>query len=84
VISAKDIPGNGKDAWHFSAEGYRMFGKRYAEQMLELLPKTTGIEEVETVEAGNKNTIYFNLQGQRVNTPKKGEIYIVNNKKIVK
>lgn len=84
VISAKDIPGNGKDPWHFSAEGYRMFGKRYAEQMLELLPKTTGIEEVETVEAGNKNTIYFNLQGQRVNTPKKGEIYIVNNKKIVK
>ena len=84
VISAKDIPGNGKDAWHFSAEGYRMFGKRYAEQMLKLLPQATGIEEVEASKEGAKNAIYYNLQGQRVNTPKKGEIYIVNNKKIIK
>lgn len=84
VISAKDIPGNGKDPWHFSAEGYRMLGKRYAEQMLKLLPKPTGIEEVETAKEDAKNTIYFNLQGQRVNEPKKGEIYIVNNKKIIK
>ena len=84
VISAKDIPGNGKDAWHFSAEGYRMFGKRYAEQMLKLLPQATGIEEVEATKESAKNAIYYNLQGQRVNTPKKGEIYIVNNKKIIK
>ena len=84
VISAKDIPGNGKDAWHFSAEGYRMFGKRYAEQMLKLLPQATGIEEVEASKEGAKNAIYYNLQGQRVNTPRKGEIYIVNNKKIIK
>ena len=67
VISAKDIPGNGKDHWHFSAEGYRMLGKRYAEQMLKLLPKPTGIEDVETAKEDAKNTIYFNLQGQRVN-----------------
>ena len=84
VISAKDIPGNGKDAWHFSAEGYRMFGKRYAEQMLKLLPQATGIEEIEASKEGAKNAIYYNLQGQRVNEPKKGEIYIVNNKKIIK
>ena len=84
VISAKDIPGNGKDAWHFSAEGYRMFGKRYAEQMLKLLPQATGIEEVEASKEGAKNAIYYNLQGQRVNTPRKGEIYIVINKKIIK
>ena len=86
VISAKDIPGNGKDAWHFSAEGYRMFGKRYAEQMLKLLPEATGIEEVEASKEGAKNTVYFNLQGQRVNKNEleKGKIYIVNNKKIVK
>ena len=85
VISAKDIPGNGKDAWHFSAEGYRILGKRYAEQMLKLLPKPTGIEEIEEVaKEGAKNTIYFNLQGQRVNEPRKGEIYIVNGKKVVK
>ena len=86
VISAKDIPGNGKDAWHFSAEGYRMFGKRYAEQMLKLLPEATGIEEVEASKEDAKNTVYFNLQGQRVNKNEleKGKIYIVNNKKIVK
>ena len=86
VISAKDIPGNGKDAYHFSAEGYRMFGKRYAEQMLKLLPEATGIEEVEASKEGAKNTVYFNLQGQRVNKNEleKGKIYIVNNKKILK
>lgn len=84
VISAKDIPGNGKDAWHFSAEGYRMFGKRYAEQMLKLLPQATGIEEIETSKEGAKNAIYYNLQGQRVNTPRKGEIYIKDGRKILK
>ena len=86
VISANDIPGNGKDAWHFSAEGYRMFGKRYAEQMLKLLPQATGIEEVEATKESAKNAIYYNLQGQRVNKNEleKGKIYIVNNKKIIK
>ena len=86
VISAKDIPGNGKDAWHFSAEGYRMFGKRYAEQMLKLLPQATGIEEIEAAKEGAKNAIYYNIQGQRVNKNEleKGKIYIVNNKKIIK
>ena len=63
-----------------------MFGKRYAEQMLKLLPEATGIEEVEASKEGAKNTVYFNLQGQRVNKNEleKGKIYIVNNKKIVK
>ncbi len=37
VVSAKDIPGNGTDPWHFSAEGYRMFGKRYAEAVLDVM-----------------------------------------------
>lgn len=84
VISAKDIPGNGQDPWHFNVAGYREFGKRYAEQMLKLLPEATGIQEVESVEAGNKNTVYFNLQGQQISSPKKGEIYIKNGKKLVK
>jgi hypothetical protein len=54
--------------------------------MLKLLPKPTGIEEVEVAKEGAKNTIYFNLQGQRVNEKdlEKGKIYIVNNKKIIK
>ena len=37
VISSKDIPGNGVDPWHFSAAGYRMFGKRYAIAALHLM-----------------------------------------------
>ncbi|MBO4482476.1 MAG: hypothetical protein J5735_01555, partial [Prevotella sp.] len=41
-------------------------------------------EEVEVAKEGAKNTIYFNLQGQRVNEPKKGEIYIKDGKKIIK
>ena len=30
VVSSENIPGNGSDPWHFSALGYRIFGKRYA------------------------------------------------------
>ena len=37
VVSADGIPGNGTDPWHFSAEGYRMFGRRYAEKVLEVM-----------------------------------------------
>lgn len=50
--------------------------------MLKILPEATGIEEVEMVE-GNKNTVYFNLQGQQVSSPKSGEIYIKNGKKFM-
>ncbi len=37
VVSAEGIPGNGVDPWHFSAEGYRMLGKRYAEKVLDVM-----------------------------------------------
>ena len=37
VVSAEGIPGNGTDAWHFSAAGYRTFGKRYAAKVLEVM-----------------------------------------------
>ena len=37
VVSAEGIPGNGTDSWHFSAAGYRTFGKRYAEKVLEVM-----------------------------------------------
>ena len=36
VVSSKDCPLQ-SDRLHFTAEGYRMFGKRYADVMLELL-----------------------------------------------
>ena len=37
VVSAKDIPGNGIDSWHFSAAGYRTLGKRYAYEVLRVM-----------------------------------------------
>ncbi len=37
VVSAEGIPGNGVDAFHFSAAGYRIFGKRYAEKVLDVM-----------------------------------------------
>lgn len=37
VVSAEGIPGNGKDPWHFSAAGYRTFGKRYAAKVLDVM-----------------------------------------------
>ena len=36
VVSAEGIPGNGVDPWHFSAAGYRTFGRRYAEKVLDV------------------------------------------------
>ena len=37
VVSAKGLPGNGTDPWHFSANGYRVLGKRYAQQALRVI-----------------------------------------------
>ena len=42
VISSENCPG-AADGLHFTAEGYRMIGKRYAETMLKLLGKTQEI-----------------------------------------
>lgn len=43
VISSANCPG-ASDGLHFTAEGYRMLGKRYAEKMLELLGTTKEID----------------------------------------
>ena len=37
VVSSEDVPGNGTDPWHFSAAGYRIFGRRYAEEALKVM-----------------------------------------------
>jgi len=45
VISSEGCKGNGKDGFHFCAEGYRIIGERYASQMLRLMgitPKGEG------------------------------------------
>lgn len=47
VISADGITGNGKDPWHFSAEGYRELGTRYGNKMLEIL-NTSSLDNIET------------------------------------
>ena len=44
VVSSADVPGNGTDGFHFSAEGYRMIGQRYAETMFPLLGTTMQID----------------------------------------
>ena len=82
VISAKDLPGNGKDPFHFSAAGYRTLGKRYADQMYRLLPESTGIATIQTSSPLNSSSAIYNLQGQRVAKMVKGQIYIINGKKI--
>ena len=43
VVSSKDCPG-ASDGLHFTAEGYRMIGKRYAEKMLEILDKKKAVD----------------------------------------
>lgn len=85
VISAKDIQGVSSDAWHFSAEGYREFGRRYAATMLEILKnQTNGIETpVQTIDTNSTNVIY-NLKGQRLSEMPKNEVCIVNGKKYIK
>ena len=83
VISAKDLPGNGKDSFHFSAAGYRTLGKRYAEQMYKLLPESTGIATIQTSSSLTNSSAIYNLQGQRVTKMLKGQIYIIKGKKVI-
>ena len=83
VISAKDLPGNGKDPFHFSAAGYRTLGKRYAEQMYKLLPESTGIATIQTSSSLTNSSAIYNLQGQRVAKMVKGQIYIIKGKKVI-
>ena len=83
VISAKDLPANGKDSFHFSAAGYRTLGKRYAEQMYKLLPESTGIATIQTSSSLTNSSAIYNLQGQRVTKMVKGQIYIIKGKKVI-
>lgn len=41
VIHANGCPGNGVDPWHFSAQGYRTMGKRYAYEVLRVMGHPT-------------------------------------------
>lgn len=84
VISAEGVPGNGVDAWHFSAEGYRMIGKRYGEQMLEILnEQAAGVENLTPALSEGERGIY-NLAGQKLSCRPQHGIFIENGKKIIK
>ena len=71
VISSEECPGNGIDKFHFSAEGYRILGKRYAETMLEILKSQTGIN---CIFADKKQGTgkWFDLSGRNVGNDFKG------------
>ena len=47
VVSAKNLPGNGSDPWHFSAQGYRILGQRYAKVALNLMGYDVEIDKPE-------------------------------------
>ena len=64
VISSKGCPQKG-DGLHFTAEGYRIIGKRYAECMLALL-KSTGMNGVAANESEVLSTDYFDGMGRKV------------------
>ena len=71
VISSKGCKQKG-DGLHFTAEGYRIIGKRYAEKMLELLGTSTGISGVQSSKvAGIK---LYDLSGRQAGDSSKGLI----------
>ena len=69
VISSNGCKQKG-DGLHFTAEGYRIIGKRYAEKMLELLSVSTGISGVQPSKATDKHL--FDLSGRQVGNSTKG------------
>lgn len=66
VISSKGCPA-ASDGLHFTAEGYRIIGSRYADAMLEILKQQTGIENVSDVNSDVVSEEYFDMMGRKVN-----------------
>ena len=56
VVSSSGIPGNGQDPWHFSAAGYRTFGKRYAYEALKVMGRETKVDAEVTATFADKHT----------------------------
>jgi hypothetical protein len=67
VISSKGLP-DGGDKLHFSAASYREFGKRYAQQMLKLLPKSSAIAPSNLAANLTNNAHYaiYDVKGTRL------------------
>ena len=71
VISSKGCKQKG-DGLHFTAEGYRIIGKRYAEKMLELLSVQTGVGSVQPAKTAGKKL--YELSGRLASDNSKGLI----------
>ena len=70
VISSKGCPQKG-DGLHFTAEGYRTIGKRYADCMLKLLT-STGIDDATTESHKVAKEEWFDATGRKVDAKAKG------------
>lgn len=81
VISADGIPGNGQDPWHFSAEGYRQLGHRYAEKMIEILNSSASIDNI----ANDKDLPIrvFDINGRLVKNTSVSGFYIIDGEKVL-
>lgn len=79
VISSKDCPA-AADGLHFTAEGYRMIGKRYAECMLDILKDQAADIETTRYESPDSEDDVFNISGMKVDDSYKG-IVIKNGRK---
>ena len=70
VISSKGCPQKG-DGLHFTAEGYRTIGKRYAECMLKLLT-STGFDDATAESHKVAKEEWFDATGRKVDAKAKG------------
>ena len=68
VISSKGCPA-ATDGLHFTAEGYRIIGRRYAETMLQILSQqAAGISEAPTAPVEILSEESYDLSGRKIDT----------------
>lgn len=65
IISSQGCPA-ASDGLHFTAEGYRMIGKRYADTMIDILNKTNGMKTHCKPCCPKKKTELFDSAGRKV------------------
>ncbi|MBQ1970260.1 MAG: prolyl oligopeptidase family serine peptidase, partial [Paludibacteraceae bacterium] len=78
VISSEGLEKT-NDEYHFSAQGYRDFGKRYAEQMLKLLPASSEPESGSQPEANEPED---DIDDKPITGPKGGANLYVNSRQV--
>ncbi len=81
VISSSGCPCL-EDNTHFSVDGYKEMGNRFASEALRLLGKTTSIRAIE--DKNCKDRTIYNLQGQKLEGHLKKQIYIFDGKLVLK